>query len=66
MLIRLSAAGVTPEMRPACASVDGRARSSFSKISRDRPGIPSNAKRGGMALPSSRSSLSRSFSCLSM
>jgi len=34
---RLSAAGVTPEMRLACPIVTGRIRSSFSRISRESP-----------------------------
>jgi hypothetical protein len=35
--MREQAAGVTPEMRLAWPSVDGRTRSSFSTISRERP-----------------------------
>ncbi len=34
------AAGVTPEMRPACPSVRGRMAESFSCISRERPEMP--------------------------
>ena len=36
-----SAAGVTPEMRPACPSVRGRMAESFSCISRESPEMPS-------------------------
>ena len=35
--MREQAAGVTPEMRLAWPSVEGRTRSSFSTISRERP-----------------------------
>ena len=35
--MRVTAAGVTPEMRLAWPSVRGRTRSSFSTISRERP-----------------------------
>ena len=38
------AAGVTPGMRAACPSVSGRTRSSFSRISRDKPGMPPKPK----------------------
>ena len=57
------AAGVTPGIRAAWPSVIGRTRSSLSRISRDKPGIPLNPNSAGMGRRSASFRRSICFSC---